>query len=53
MLDYESPLSQLKPSQLIKQLRLHSNPFKLDHDNTFQHTYSVIYGSMEVIDEIA
>ena len=63
-MDYESPLSQLKrkfnlkliifiASQLLKQIRIHSNPFTLDYDNHYQNSYSVLYGSTEVIDEIA
>ena len=45
-MDYESPLSQLKrkfnlksiifiASQLLKQIRIHSNPFTLDYDNHY------------------
>lgn len=52
-IDYENPSSiPIKPSQLIRQIRLHANPFKLDFDNGYQATYCKMFGSTEVIPQI-
>lgn len=62
LIDQEDPLIQQKrkitcalfllASYLIKTIRLHANPFVLDFDNNYQHTYSMLYGSTEVIPQI-
>lgn len=37
---------------VLRQIRLHSNPFTLDFDNQYQHSSSVLFGSTEVIPQI-
>jgi len=37
---------------LISQIRIHSNPFKLDYENIYQHTYCNLYGSLDVIPQM-
>lgn len=37
---------------MIAQIRLHSNPFRLDYNSTYQHTYCNLFGSLDVIPQM-